>query len=123
MSERIWRHRLPVVEKDVTRTVAETPTADLQLAQDFVDVVRQTYGELLALSGKAMGLAERARLLGYVEATSEVLTTSLPVEAMPEGLSRDDFVQAFAGMVYNVLMAVPDDLGTKVAKLSRGGWK
>lgn len=113
--------RLPVVEAPAKREVGAPVAANLALASDFVDTVRQTYGGLLEVSGQAMKLWKMAELLGYVTITPEALKTTLPVEAMPLGIDRDEFVQCLAGMMQNVFSAIPDELATMLFKLGRGG--
>lgn len=112
--------KLPVIEAPATREVAPE-NVNLRLAQDYVDTVRQTYGGLLEVSGQAMKLWKMAELLGYVTITPETLTTTLPPEAMPPGIDRDEFVQCLAGMMQNVFSAIPNELAAMMMKIGRGG--
>lgn len=112
--------KLPVVDAGAPREVKPVG-ANIALAQDFVDVVRQTYGGLLEVSGQAMKLWKMAELLGYVTITPETLTTTLPPEAMPPGIDRDEFVQCLAGMMQNVFSAIPNELAAMMMQIGRGG--
>ncbi len=113
--------KLPVVEIGRTRTVGTITDATVEHASDWIDVVRQCYGDLLRVYGQMMKLAEIARLVGYVVITPEALQTNLPVEAVPPGLDRDEFVQTFAGMMQNAITAVPDELSSLMMRNARGG--
>jgi hypothetical protein len=114
--------KLPVVPvTEQTREVDVVVSADIARASDWVDVVRQRYGDLLHAYGEMMKLYKMAQLVGYVNIAPEALTTNLPVEAIPPGLDRDEFVQTFAGMMQNAIDAVPDELSGLMMKNARGG--